>query len=443
MSERKSVQSKTYDSPLLVENGKNSYLNPRFADVNFLFNSSGGTVTHIPAHKHLLAMSSDVFEAMFYGESRNSGDIEIVSVSEAEFMEFLQYFYLSKVDLTAKNILGVMHLGRKYNVAKCITDCTQFLVDTLDDQNICTVLQHAIFYGSPKLIKACEKFIVVNTAAVFGSAGFLQCDQRVLAHILIMNVLSCPEVAVFEACMAWVKARCGENPLSKEMVVAHLGHLYYDIRFTSMTIQQFCSLATKYDSVLRSDYFTLTNMIVSPEFQSTKGFAKGPRQARWNEVEIIKCDRSMNNEQKPYKLAPEYKMIFGTDKPLLLGSFVCMKIQLYRSYYRDLRLYLPVDVEITEANDLVGTNTQTLVKIRSRLQSKDTIVSLPHPILIRPGFFYTVSIGQFPDDHCYFSYELKAEVELESGTKVKFHECSFGIQNSVVDLISVLNFNDI
>lgn len=187
--------------------------------------------------------------------------------------------------------------------------------------------------------KTCETFIIVCTAAVIKSRGFLACDKRVLAHILMMNVLSCSEVDVFEACMEWVKAKTGEDSLTKEIVDMHLGRLYFEIRFKSMSIQQFCLLTAKYDSVLRSDYFTLTNMIVSPEFQP-ENFIKCPRQAEWNEHEIIVCDRALSDDQKPYKLVHEYKMIFGTDKPLLLGSIVCMKIRLYHSYYRDRLVFL-------------------------------------------------------------------------------------------------------
>lgn len=59
------------------------------------------------AHKNLLANTSDVFDAMFYGDLKETGDISIVDASDAAFEEFLQYFYQCKVKLTAKNIAEV------------------------------------------------------------------------------------------------------------------------------------------------------------------------------------------------------------------------------------------------------------------------------------------------------------------------------------------------
>lgn len=86
----------------------NLYRDSKTADVHFKFESSNnGTATQIDAHKNLLAATSDVFGAMFYGELKETGDIRVVDVSDAAFKEFLQYFYQRKVKLSAENISEV------------------------------------------------------------------------------------------------------------------------------------------------------------------------------------------------------------------------------------------------------------------------------------------------------------------------------------------------
>lgn len=113
-------------------------------------------------------------------------------------------------------------------------------------------------------MKVCEKRVQVNTAAVFESADFQACDQQVLAHILKMDQLSCTEVEVFEALMSWVKAKSKQNVLSKSLVQAHPGDLFYEIRFATMKIEQICLLAKELNLVLSSHFETIANMIVLP-----------------------------------------------------------------------------------------------------------------------------------------------------------------------------------
>lgn len=76
----------------------------------------------------------------------------LVTSSEAAFMEFLQFFHLSKVKLTNDNIAGVMLPGRTYNVAKCLEICAEFLKDVLTIDNICSGLKLAIQYDQRRFL---------------------------------------------------------------------------------------------------------------------------------------------------------------------------------------------------------------------------------------------------------------------------------------------------
>lgn len=435
----------------MVESGKKLYLDADTADVHFSFNLEDGTVRRIGSHRILLAAVSDKFKNMFYGKSKETGDVKLNDVSDAAFVEFLQYFYLSKVKLTVENVDHVMQLGHKYKVKKCVEDCIQFSIDTIEknlsSENVCAALFLAIQYNRQELIKLCETCIILDTAAVFDSIAFLQCEKFILAHILKMNVFSCSEVEVFEACMVWVKTKSGQNALTKEMIDTHLDELQYEIRFKSMTMQEFCILEAKNKAALQNDFHTITNMIVLPEFQS-ESFNKHPRQANWNENEVITCDRTIGDKLEWHLISVQHKSTFTTDKPLILGNFVCGKICVAHSIpckpRRDLRSNLSVDVEITEAIDVKGTNTKTLLKMRTELKSEETNVSLQYPALIRPGFFYSICIGNFPDEHSYYSKEMKTETQLESDINIKFHSNAVSAHDKkVIGLISILNFNKI
>lgn len=349
---RKSDEFKSYQNEYIQESGKKLYLDASLSDVNFLFSSFDGRTTRVPTHRILLAAVSDEFKKIFYGKSKINGDVKVFDVSEAAFKEFLQYFYLNDVKLTVENINGVLHLGHKYNVKRCVENCIDFLSGKvgINNKNVCELLSSAILYDLQQLIKHCEMCIISNTLAVFQSAGFLKCEKFVLARILKLNVLSCSEVEVFHACMAWVKAKSGQNTLTKQLIHTHLNDLQYEIRFASMTTKEFCALEAKYSAVLRDDFHAIINSIASSSIQSG-AFNKHPRQANWNENDIITCDRVLNDEDKRYGfiLSAEYRATFSTNKLLLLGQFMCNKLFVSRTKpSRDLRSDLSVEVSIEE-----------------------------------------------------------------------------------------------
>lgn len=153
---------KTYENNCL-EKGKNSYLQSEYSDVGFLFGEKDAIVARVPAHKANLAGSSDVFRAIFYGDLKEPGDVHIQDSNDAAFMEFLQYFYLSKVKLTKANVVSVLHLGEKYDIEKCVIDCIQFLMETLDNENVCDRFGLAILYDNKEM----QKMGTISPAGTF------------------------------------------------------------------------------------------------------------------------------------------------------------------------------------------------------------------------------------------------------------------------------------
>lgn len=465
-----------------LENGKKMYLNERTADVHFLFGGNDKTAARIPAHKAILATDSDVFEAMFYGGVKEPNDVHIQDSTEVAFAEFLQYFYLDEVKLTVENMVDVLYLGAKYNVKKCVNDCVRSIVRSLDDQNDCDQLSLAILYEQKDWIELCEKRIMINTDAVFDSVEFLKCDKIALAHILKMDVLLCTEIEVFKACMSWVKAKGDWADLSIELVERHLGDSFYDIRLASLTLDELCTLRTQYESVLSRDFIHITNIITLPEFQAAK-FNKNPRHTKWDAKAIVKCEREDDTDERDrrrqeherhleirrgrhscdwcdddYYECCSYDSDFDSDvedkylrlldttegttfslnKPLLLGSLLCIGILTLENCEYNCNRDLSTEMEIIETRDLAEVNFNVLFKMKIKLNSPfETDISLPYPAIIRPGFFYTIRLGPFPKSSDYYCKNRKKSVELESDIKIEFHG------NYKYSLIKVLNFNKI
>ncbi|XP_055306128.1 BTB/POZ domain-containing protein 3-like [Sitodiplosis mosellana] len=262
MSSNKTPAPIDYKNFGLPTSVRNLYLNADIADVNFIIRSADGYHYQMPAHKVLLAARSDVFKAMFYGTVKEEGDVKIVDATVAAFKEFLQFFYFGRVSLTMENIGYVMNLVNKYNMPDGMNVCVSFLTDTLTNESACTAYGLAILHDQDDLKQFVEQKIGWNTKAVFESASFLQCNHAILSHILNIDVLSCPEVEVFKACIAWVKAASGQQIVTKEIVQTHLGNLFYAIRFGLMKIHEFAALVPEYDNLFsKEEYKEIIQMI--------------------------------------------------------------------------------------------------------------------------------------------------------------------------------------
>lgn len=421
----------------LAKNCEQWYLDSSTADAHFTFDSASNCTPssqRIGAHKIILAIDSDVFKAMFFGELKETGDIHVTDASSAAFKEFLQFFYLKEVELSFGNIAGVLNLGHKYMIPKCIDICIRFLKDSHTADNNQFILSLAMVYGHAELVKLCERFIILNTSAVINSRDFLKCDRQILGDIFNANLLICSEIELFEAAMAWVKAKSGHNILSKEIVDEYLGSLFYEFRFGTMTIQEFCSLAKKYDAVLSNDYRAITELIVLPQYQHHQ-FNTCPRKIKWNENGAITVcsDKHYVDPTADVVKAASFEFIkLSTNKPLLLTGFKCRRLQSFSSYPEDNESYCSnaenvssgalVHVKIREeAGQPDVRNNEDLLKTCAKLGYFDANISLPRPILVKPGHRYQISIRyQYP--YTYYVNAIKRTVQLPFDTTIEFHD---------------------
>ena len=71
----------------------------------------------IPAHKYILAISSPVFFAMFYGQMLDTSDtIKLPDCDSDSFLELLRFLYCDEVKLTGSNVIQVLYLAKKYMI---------------------------------------------------------------------------------------------------------------------------------------------------------------------------------------------------------------------------------------------------------------------------------------------------------------------------------------
>ncbi|XP_055306154.1 BTB/POZ domain-containing protein 3-like [Sitodiplosis mosellana] len=279
------------------------YLNEEFADVNFLFEIDE-EIQKVPANKIVLAVLSPVFNAMFFGPNKETGDVKIVDATIDTFKEFLQFFYLNNVTIAMENIEGVVRLADKYDVLEHVNASAVLLENELTLENMCWGYQLALMLDNETLKQFCEKHISAYPDDIFKSATFQRCDQIVLKHILLLNSMACREFEVLDACLVWAKYSCNlnnvdeNNPLNLK---AQLGECFSLIRFGAMKSEEFAT-----HSILHREMFTaeeLADILYATtvkKFKSSK-FVQEPR----NDHNYNKENPSCLELQRPILINPD------------------------------------------------------------------------------------------------------------------------------------------
>lgn len=425
-----------YENPYLATSVKKLYLNRKTADVHFEFNVNG-RCERVPAHKAILAVNSDSFDAMFYGELCERNSIKIVDVTIDAFKEFLRFFYLDKVKLTMKNIADVVKLSKMYLLELAPSICEHFLMDSLNIENVCFSYGLAILFDLDDLKVKCEKMISLNTDAVFQSIGFKECHKSVLSYILKSETLSCTETDLFSACMEWVQVASGQDSVTRKIINEQLGNLFFEIRFGSMTHKQFSALLSTIDC---GDLFSnqeLAEIIqMISENCCSKTFKKELRQNPWSNENIIRCNRdTVGGGTSTYYFQDVESVVFSSNKPLLLGELVCSEMR-----FKNDENSLLADLLIIESPVDAG-NSRIIAQEKVTLSgTSNQTISLQKAILVKPKFKYEIQFKQCPATSYFYASKPLTEYQLPN-TDVIVEFQNVDTNRGLGYLVSALHFN--
>lgn len=134
----------------------------KFTDCSFNINNK-----IINSHKLILTAASPVFEAMFYGEFKETMCIKIIDIREHIFEMMLDYIYTGKTSSSNNNLFDYLELyycGQKYLIDNLKKYCYNYLYHNIRYENLLPVLNEAcnmnideIFYTCLYLLRDCLK----------------------------------------------------------------------------------------------------------------------------------------------------------------------------------------------------------------------------------------------------------------------------------------------
>ena len=181
--------------------------NEVLSDVRFVVPVSTGeseSKKAIPAHKFVLAISSPVFYAMFYGQMAETTDsVELPDCDYESLLELFRFMYTDEANLSGSNVMQVLYLANKYIVPSLAEKCTEYLRENLKASNVFCLLPHAQKFEDKDLEDRCWEVIEKQTEEAVTSDEFVTVERTVVEAVVKRERLNVKEVELFKAVDRW------------------------------------------------------------------------------------------------------------------------------------------------------------------------------------------------------------------------------------------------
>ncbi|EAT38331.1 AAEL009769-PA [Aedes aegypti] len=207
-----------YDIPFMKR--QESLINNKFqSDVTFLV---GEKRQPIYAHKLLLIIASEYFNAMFNGNFKEStsGEIEVSDVEPDIFLEILRFIYCGKVRLTIENVLEIYVHAQKYMLNELRRRTIRVLEKHIDSDNVLKIFAQNRLYEFSFINEKCLTLIRKNPLTYFHHEDFSALDRKSLEIIFSSKKINCSDAQLFQALRDWKKANESEYVNDLQTVIS-------------------------------------------------------------------------------------------------------------------------------------------------------------------------------------------------------------------------------
>ena len=225
----------------VLERNSHMFNNPLMSDIKFTCGESKRKYFY--AHKYVLATSSVVFYAMFYGDLAEKGStIHLPDTDEEGLEMFLRFLYTEDYKMTTEVAMKVMYLAKKYIVPSLTEKCVEVFHESLQPDNAVTILEQAMHFDEKELEKKCWKVVELQAGKVIASEAFCHISRETLIYILKRDKLyGIKEIELFRAVLKWSDVQCAKNDSEATGGKRRdaIGDALYQIRFLAMSEHEF------------------------------------------------------------------------------------------------------------------------------------------------------------------------------------------------------------
>ena len=261
------------------------FKNPLLSDIKFAFPSgnSEATISEIPAHKYVLAVSSPVFFTMFYGDLAESGDsVNITDCDPDVFLRFLRFIYCDEASFEDIDCaIQVWRLADMYDVPSLARECVKYLDGNMEPLDAFDVLTYARQYNDEDMEKACWEVIDYNAEVIVADESFLDVKQELLLSFVERSSARIrKETTLFQALDRWAAKRCEEASMTVngENKRSFMGEeLLKQFRFSLMSPSEFSHVVMPTEILLSSEIIDVFKQFTSVSIPGGFKFSLSPR----------------------------------------------------------------------------------------------------------------------------------------------------------------------
>ena len=273
----------------ISERTKFIFNNELLSDVKFVVPASHNESENresqkcIPAHKFILAISSPVFFAMFYGEmAETSGTVQLPDCDYESLLELFRFLYSDKVNLSGSNVMQVLYVAKKYLVLSLADKCTEYLQENLEASNVFSVLPQAQKFEDKDLEERCWEVIEAQTENALTSEEFVTLERSVVESVVKRERLNVKEVDLFKAVDRWATKEVekqGLTPDGKDKRRILGEEIVKAIRFPVMSQKEFASVLDC-DILTKNEIVSMMKHYSGFDLEPSLPFMHSPRQPR-------------------------------------------------------------------------------------------------------------------------------------------------------------------
>ena len=278
------------------------FKNPLLSDIKFAFPSvnSEATISAIPAHKYVLAVSSPVFFTMFYGDLAESGDsVNITDCDPDVFLRFLRFIYCDEASFEDIDCaIKVWRLADMYDVPSLARECV-YLDGNMEPLDAFDVLTYARQFNDEEIEKACWEVIDYNAEVIVADESFLDVKQELLLSFVERSSARIrKETTLFQALDRWAAKRCEEASMTVngENKRSFMGEeLLKQFRFSLMSPSEFSHVVMPTEILLSSEIIDVFKQFTSVSIPGGYKFSLSPRKT----VEELGCSYNAGRVHVP------------------------------------------------------------------------------------------------------------------------------------------------
>ena len=304
------------------------YNNTFVSDIKFRFgDKKSGQVFY--AHKYVLAISSPVFNEMFYSDTEKAIKTMHIPNQDGETLAgFFSFIYKEECPKDFEKNLEVLYLIKEYKIRSFDSTCSDSFQQTTDLQKACTLLDELLEMKAEALADVCLGKIDLYAHEYFASEYFLNVNESTLKTLLDRDTLHCNETDIFKAVLKWADHQCSLKHLdisgaNRRMV---LGEAIYSIRFLLMNQSEFATHVMPTDILQDNETVAIIKLMAGKQVPNIFGEFSSFKSRR---KRITACNTrtpaSESSSWTDYFVAFGFGYLFPLIKYLILGAgiFFC------------------------------------------------------------------------------------------------------------------------